>query len=1310
MDAETSFSHVAPPIFDGDNYDLWAIKMQNFLEALDLWEAVEEDYEIAPLPDNPTIARMKTYKEKKTRKAKAKACLFSGVSKIIFTRIMSHNTAKAIWDYLKEEYAGDERIRSMQVLNLMREFELQRMKESDTIKEYSNTLLGIANKVRLLGTAFSDSRIVEKILVSVPERYEASIATLENTKDLSKITLAEVMHALQAQEQRRLMRQEGSVEGAFQVQFQSNGNKQKKKQNNDTRPGRLNKINKSNNNQVFPPCPHCKKTNHPQKRCWWRPDVKCHKCGQLGHMEKICKSQQQQGEVKVAEDQPQEEQLFAATCFAANSSTESWLIDSGCTNHMSYDRELFKELDKTALSKVRVGNGAYIAVKGKGTVAIEGQTGLKLLSDVLYVPEINQNLLSVPQLLEKGYKVLFEDKNCIIKDSAGKEVFKVRMKGKSFALDFMSEEHAAVHKEVSNTILWHKRLGHFHHSALIFMKKNNMVRGLPDIEVESPTCIACQYGKQTRLPFPQNKTWRAIQNLQLIHTDVGGPMSTPSLNGSRYYIIFIDDMTRMCWIYFMKFKYEVADIFWKFKTLVENQSKCKMQMIRSDNGTEYTSKKFNKFCEDTGVEHQLTAPYSPQQNGTAERKNRTIMEMARCLLHDKDLPKKFWAEAVNTAVFLLNRLPTKALQHRTPFEAWYGYKPELFNLKIFGCLCFSYIPHIKRDKLDKKAESGIFVGYSLISKAYRIYLPHRNKVIVSRDVKFLEFDCWSWKDNKFLEQFDCLNWKGNNELGLQEENEDVDDEPVRGTRLLSDIYQRCNVAVMEPGGYEEAATDKKWINAMEEELKMIEKNQTWELVDRPSHKKVIGVKWVYRTKFNPDGSVNKYKARLVVKGYAQMFGVDFSETFAPVARLDTIRLLLALAAQKGWLIHQLDVKSAFLNGYLEEEIFVEQPEGFALQGQEDKVYLLKKALYGLKQAPRSWYSRIDAHLMSLGFVKSLSEYTLYIKKVNKDILMISLYVDDLFVTGNCKEMIDKFKEEMENVFEMTDLGKMTFFLGMQVQQKKNEIFVCQEKYAKEVLMKFNMGECKSAATPMNQKEKFCREDGAEKVDEKLFRSLIGCLMYLTATRPDIMHSVSLLSRYMHCASEIHFQAAKRILRYVKGTIDYGIWFKKVESLSFHGYSDSDWAGCVDDMRSTSGYCFSLGSGVFSWCSKKQEIIAQSTAEAEYVAAAAAVNQTVWIRKIMADLHIEQEGSTNIFVDNQAAISISNNPVFHGKTKHFKIKLFLLREVQKEGQVKLVYCKSEDQVADILTKALPKSRFEFLRQKLGVCSSKVKEEC
>jgi hypothetical protein len=348
-------------------------------------------------------------------------------------------------------------------------------------------------------------------------------------------------------------------------------------------------------------------------------------------------------------------------------------------------------------------------------------------------------------------------------------------------------------------------------------------------------------------------------------------------------------------------------------------------------------------------------------------------------------------------------------------------------------------------------------------------------------------------------------------------------------------------------------------------------------------------------------------------------------------------------------------------------------------------------------------------LQNLGFIRSLSESTLYVKGAEGQILVVSLYVDDLLITGSCREQIDKFKEEMKSAFEMIDLGGMTFFLGMQIFQKQNEIFMCQHKYTKEILKKFNMEQCKPTTTPMNQKERFCKEDGAGKVDKKLYRSLIGRLMYLTTTRPDIMYDVSLLSRYMHCASEIYFKVAKRILRYIKGTADYGIKFSQVGKFNLHGYSDSDWAGNIDDMRSTSGYCFSFGSGVFSWSSKKQEIVAQPTAEAEYVAATASANQAVWIRKLLADLNLQQNESTQLFVDNQAAISISNNPVFHGITKHFKIEFFFLREVQQEGKVKLLYCKTEEQHADILTKALPKLKFEYLRQKLGVCSFKAKEE-
>nr|KYP64079.1 Retrovirus-related Pol polyprotein from transposon TNT 1-94 [Cajanus cajan] len=342
------------------------------------------------------------------------------------------------------------------------------------------------------------------------------------------------------------------------------------------------------------------------------------------------------------------------------------------------------------------------------------------------------------------------------------------------------------------------------------------------------------------------------------------------------------------------------------------------------------------------------------------------MEMARCLLHDKWLPKKFWAEAVNTTVFLLNRLPTKSLPKSTRFEAWYGYKPKLLNLKTFGCLSFSYIPQVKRDKLDKKAEPGIFVGYSLQSKAYRIYLPQSNKVIISRDVQFLEDKQWSWEE-PIQKDFPQWSWEEPIQKDFPENpqqlDDNTDDVPIRGTRPLSEIYEKCNVAVLEPANFREVEKDDKWINAMKEELQMIEKNDTWELVDRPQHKNPIGFKWVYRTKLNADGSINKHKARLVVKGYAQVPGVDFSETFAPVAHLDTIRLLLALTAHKGWRVYHLDVKSAFLNGYLEEEIFLEQPEGFRIKGHEEKVYKLKKALYGLKQASKAWYSRIDQGLV-----------------------------------------------------------------------------------------------------------------------------------------------------------------------------------------------------------------------------------------------------------------------------------------------------------------------------------------------------------
>ncbi|KAL0441848.1 UNVERIFIED_CONTAM: Retrovirus-related Pol polyprotein from transposon RE2 [Sesamum radiatum] len=372
--------------------------------------------------------------------------------------------------------------------------------------------------------------------------------------------------------------------------------------------------------------------------------------------------------------------------------------------------------------------------------------------------------------------------------------------------------------------------------------------------------------------------------------------------------------------------------------------------------------------------------------------------------------------------------------------------------------------------------------------------------------------------------------------------------------------------MLEPENFETAVKHKVWVQAMEEEIKMIEKNNTWELTDRPKDKEVIGVKWIYKTKaecrwINTEAQGSTRSKRI------------FSTT-----------------------------------SYIDEEIYVEQPQGFIAKGSEEKVLRLKKALYGLKQAPRAWYSRIDKYFMDRGFRRSLSEPTLYIKSQGNDTLIVSLYVDDLIYTGNNEKMIQVFKEDMMKTFEMSDLGLMHFFLGIEINQEKEGIFYMSRKYTETLLKKFKMESCKTVTTPLVTGEKYQKEDGSQKVDGSMYRSLIGSLLYLTATRPDIMFATCLLSRFMQSPSQVHYAAAKRILRYLRGTKDFGIWYKSTNDAKLVGYTDSDWAGSVDDMKSTSGYTFSLGSGIFHGLPRNKLLWHNPQRKAEYIAAAATSNQ------------------------------------------------------------------------------------------------------
>lgn len=484
---------------------------------------------------------------------------------------------------------------------------------------------------------------------------------------------------------------------------------------------------------------------------------------------------------------------------------------------------------------------------------------------------------------------------------------------------------------------------------------------------------------------------------------------------------------------------------------------------------------------------------------------------------------------------------------------------------------------------------------------------------------------------------------------------------------------------------------------MNEEIATIEKNHTWKLVDLPKEKDVVGLKWIYKTKFKEDGTIQKHKARLVAKGYSQQPGVDFNETFSPVARMETIRTILAIAAQMELQVFQLDVKSAFLNGELEEEVYVEQPQGYVVKGQEQKVYRLHKALYGLKQAPRAWNSKIDRYFRQNNFQRSPSEPSLYVKKEGAhDFLIVSLYVDDLIYTGTTAKLVEEFKYSMMKEYEMTDLGLMKYFLGIQVKQSENGIFISQEKYVEDLLKKFNMLNCKPVATPMAMNEKFSKYDGASKADATIFRSLVGSLIYLTNTRPDIVHAVSIISRFMSDPSNLHFCAAKRILRYIKGTKNFGINYAKEENCSLIGYTDSDWAGSVDDRKSTSGYIFCLGTKVITWSSKKQNTVALSSAEAEYISATSAACEAVWLRRILADLQQVQKSPTIIYCDNMSAIAMTKNPVFHSRSKHIELRHHFIRKLVEENEIEMKFYNTEEQLADIFTKTVPIDKFSHIR--------------
>ncbi|RVW51876.1 Retrovirus-related Pol polyprotein from transposon TNT 1-94 [Vitis vinifera] len=718
----------------------------------------------------------------------------------------------------------------------------------------------------------------------------------------------------------------------------------------------------------------------------------------------------------------------ASACLTHTSSLGPWILDSGASDHLSGNKDLFSSITTTSdLPTVTVANGSQLWLKDRST----GKTiGIGRESQGLY--------------------------------------------------HLTSDSSPAVCISTDAPLLIHNRLGH--PSLSKFQK---MVPRFSTLS--SLPCESCQLGKHTRVSFPKRLNNRAKSPFELVHTDVWGPCRTASTLGFQYFVTFIDDYSRCTWLFLMKNQAELFSIFQKFYTEIQTQFNISIRVLRSDNAREYFSAQFTSFMSHHGILHQSSCAHTPQQNGVAERKNRHLVETARTLLLHNHVPFRFWGDAVLTACYLINRMPSSVLHDQIPHSLLFPDQPLYFlPPRVFGCTCFVHILTPGQDKLSAKAMKCLFLGYSRLQKGYRCYSLETHRYFISADVTFFEDSPFFSTTSESLPVSEVL--------------------PIP-------IVSPPDAMPPRPFSTHEALSHPGWRQAMVDEMAALHSNGTWILLFYPL--------------------VN---LQLVVVGSMQL------------------RLLLSMAAMCSWPLYQLDIKNVFLHGDLAEEVYMEQPP----------VYLS------------------------------------------------GVYVDDIVITGSDQDGIQKLKQHLFTHFQTKDLGKLKYFLGIEIAQSSSGVVLSQRKYALDIL----------------------EETGEPLGDPGRYRRLVGKLNYLTITRPDISFPVSVVSQFLQSPCDSHWDVVIRILRYIKSTPGQGVLYENRGHTQVVGYTDADWAGSPTDRRSTSGYCVFIGGNLISWKSKKQDVVARSSAEAEYRAMALATCELIWLRHLLQELRFGKDEQMKLICDNQ----------------------------------------------------------------------------
>lgn len=1313
-----SLEKLGVPRLNGSNYASWKFKVELLLVREDLWEFVTG---ICPAEDQANAAAVATWK-KGDQKARATIGLLVDDSqrKLIQDTV----TSKEAWDNLRRNY---ERTTLTSKVSILKKLCDMRYTDGEDIEKHITEMQDLFDRLSVAGQVLDANLQVAMVLRSMPDSFNPLTTALESRSD-ADLTFDLVKSKL------------------------------------------IDEIAKRN----------CSGGSQSVLKAGTKKQIICHNCHKVGHKQKDCRSlvQGREKEPKKNDSKPQGKSSKAKVvrnspeeyAFLAKKGDKegSWIVDSGATSHMAVSKEYFESLDETVKDDIVLANGMKTKSAGKGICRIqcigpEGFVNEMTLSNTLFVPDLESNLFSVRSATKKGATVIFDEQGCRI--FKGEKVVAVGVvSGGLYNLQHIHVANLAQSKPNHSENCqhaWHRKFGHRDPGAVGELEKNNMVTGLKIVNCGvKAVCECCLEGKFSRLPFPKKSKKRTKQALDLVHTDLCGPMNTASPGGCRYFMAITDDFTRYSVVYFLQRKSEAKNYIKQYVQEMKTMFGRPPKVIRSDQGGEFQNQDLEMFCCQEGIRQQFCTSYTPQQNGVSERKNRSLVEMGRCLLLDAKMPKKYWAEAINTACYLQNLLPSSAIS-KTPFELWTLEKPDVDHLQLFGSQAYVWIPKEKRSKLDSKSVKMTFVGYSQQHKGYRFLDLSTNKIVVSRDARFIPAEevCetenqlesivfYPFKPvtaqstgvsdvptNQFEEEFPraddepsddedtldetMLHGEDDYDTAVEEDEVEVDDvrrsnrsnigiPPVRyreSTRLASTHQD-------EPRTYDEAMRSQdcyQWKKAMDEEFASLQENSTWEIVSKPDNQKPIGCKWIFKKKLNESGQVIRYKARLVAQGYSQKFGVDYDEVFAPVAKHTTLRTLLTVAARRTLQVKHIDVKSAYLHGELTETIYMKQPKGYHTGSQED-VCLLKRSIYGLKQAGRIWNRKITEKFKQLGYEQSEADPCLYIRNVEGVMSFILLYVDDMLVVCPNNDEYERVERYLSHHFSITCLGEVSNYLGIQVEKTSSGSFILnQSAYIRNITNRFNMSDAKPSKIPMDPGYPNMQQMEEERMPKsEHYLSLVGALLYIAVcTRPDIAIAASILGRKVSQPTEADWNEAKRTLRYLSSTADLKLHLGGTGDLE--GFVDADWAGDKVDRKSNSGFIFKLGSGTISWSARKQQCVSLSSTEAEYVALSEASQELLWLLKLMHDIGEDVDKPVVIHEDNQSCIAMLSSTTGSRRTKHIDTRYNFVKELVSTGIIQVHYCPTESMVADILTKPLAKVKQELFRSLIGLKFYDVEEE-